>query len=345
MAFALPCSGNSCEAEHGGLNPSLPIHKMRSSRRGEKQAMKTQRIMACIATVVFATGCSAHGVSGTYIARGQDFVEMLEVTQAKDGQLLGSLYSTTLKPNGSITRDSTNITGAVEGNALTLVAKSLIPLIPGLNLPGTIEGGVITITNPNGQEQFKGGSPSDYQAAVQQLQNQGAAMQRQKHLADEDAAVADLNKRLTDYAAIVQAPQKVETFTEFHATHVHAVEQAQRQWAAEQKYPRTSFQAGQLDFAVSHTAFNLNLYDNAWDNMVSQGRVHLQQFDAAIAESPCHQSPTLPHCGNQPAAIQVYEAAKPVVKKRIDDIASTLKNDAATMKGLTDQALDYSSIK
>jgi hypothetical protein len=318
---------------------------MRSSRTGEKQAMKTQRIMACIATAAFATGCSAHGASGTYIARGLGFVEMLQITQAQDGQLLGSLSSTTLKPDGSITRDSTNITGLADGNGITLVAKSLIPLIPGLNLPGTIEGGVITITNPNGQEQLKAGSPGDYQAAVQQLQNQGAAIQKQKHLADEDATVADLNKRLTDYSAMVQAPKNIETLTEFHATHVHAVEQAQRQWATEQKYPRTSFQAGQLEFAVSHTAFNLNLYDNAWDNMVSQGHVHLQQFDVAIAESPCHQSPTLPHCANQPAAIQAYEVAKPVVQKRIDDLASTLKSDAATMKGITDQALDYSSRK
>jgi hypothetical protein len=79
--------------------------------------------------------------------------------------------------------------------------------------------------------------------------------------------------------------------------------------------------------------------------MVSQGHVHLQEFDAAIAESPCHQSPTLPHCANQPAAIQAYEVAKPVVQERIDDIACTLKSDAATLEGITDQALDYSSRK
>ena len=307
--------------------------------------MKTQQIMAWIATAVFATGCSAHGASGTYIARGQGFVEMLQITQAQDGQLLGSLASTALNPDGSLTQGATNIAGVADGHAITLVAKSPIPLFPSLNLPGIIESGVITITNLNGQERFSSGSPGDYQAAVQQLQNQGAAVQRQKHLADEDAAVADLNKRLTDYAAMVQAPKNIETLTEFHTTHVHAVEQAQRQWVTEQKYPRTSFQAGQLEFAVSHTAFNLNLYDNAWDTMVSQGHDHLQQFDAAIAASPCHQSPTLPHCTNQPAAIQSYEVAKPVVQKRIDEIASTLKSDAATMKGITDQALDYSSRK
>jgi hypothetical protein len=91
-----------------------------------------------IATAVFATGCWAHGASGTYIARGQGFVEMLQITQAQDGQLLGSLSSTTLKPNGSITRDSTNITGVADGKALTLAAKSLIPLIPSLARPGCL---------------------------------------------------------------------------------------------------------------------------------------------------------------------------------------------------------------
>jgi hypothetical protein len=34
----------------GALNPRPPILRMRSSRTGERQAMETQRVMACIAT-------------------------------------------------------------------------------------------------------------------------------------------------------------------------------------------------------------------------------------------------------------------------------------------------------
>jgi hypothetical protein len=103
--------------------------------------MKLHWIAAFFATLM-AAGCSAHGTSGTYISRGRGFVEMLQITQAQDGQLLGSLASTALNPDGSITHGTTNITGVADGHAITLVAKSPIPLFPGLNMPGTIESGV-----------------------------------------------------------------------------------------------------------------------------------------------------------------------------------------------------------
>jgi hypothetical protein len=80
--------------------------------------MKTQQIMAWIATAVLTAGCSAHGASGTYIARGQGFVEMLQITQAQDGQLLGSLASTALNPDGSITQGAANIAGVADGHAV-----------------------------------------------------------------------------------------------------------------------------------------------------------------------------------------------------------------------------------
>jgi hypothetical protein len=50
--------------------------------------MKLHWIVVFFATLMVA-GCSARGASGTYIYRGQGFVEMLQITQAQDGQLLG----------------------------------------------------------------------------------------------------------------------------------------------------------------------------------------------------------------------------------------------------------------
>lgn len=47
---------------------------------------------------------------------GQGFVEMLQLTQAQDGQLLGSLASTALKPDGSITQGITNISGVADSS-------------------------------------------------------------------------------------------------------------------------------------------------------------------------------------------------------------------------------------
>jgi hypothetical protein len=240
--------------------------------------MKLHWIAAFCATLM-AAGCSARGTSGTYICRGQGFVEMLQITQAHDGQLLGSLASTALNSDGSITQGTTNIAGVADGHAVTLVAKSPIPLFPGLNMPGTIESGVITITNLIGQERFSSGSPGDYQAAVQQLQAQGSAIQERKRLADEDASVATLNKKLTDYAAMVQSAQATQQVATFHAAHVKALERARHGWEMEQRHPKGSLQSSQIYVAINQISLDLSTYDLNWQPMPDQGRSHLDAFD------------------------------------------------------------------
>ena len=304
--------------------------------------MKSQQIVACIATV-FVTSCSAHGASGTYVARGRGFVEMLQLTQAQDGQLLGSLASTALKPDGSITQGATNISGVADGHAITLVAKAPIPLIPSLNISGTIAGGVITVTNPTGQEQFNASSPSDYQAAVQQLRAQGAAIQQQQHVLDENAGIADLNKKLIDYATLVRQPKADEQLASFHAEHTKALERARHGLESEQNFPKGSFKAGQVAFAVGQIQFRLQSYDNNWNGIPEQGRTHIRQFDTAISQSLCRAQENLANCAQQPAAVQAYQASRTLVLRRGDDIEATLKSDDAAMKVIVAQAQAYST--
>jgi hypothetical protein len=304
--------------------------------------MKLHWIVAFFATLM-AAGCSARGTSGTYVRRGQGFVEMLQITQAQDGQLLGSLSSTALNLDGSITQGTTNIAGVADGHAVTLVAKSPIPLFPGLNMPGTIESGVITITNPNGQERFSSGSPGYYETAVQQLQAQGSAIQEQKRRADEDASVAILNKKLADYAAMVQSPQATQQVAMFHAAHVKALERARHSWEMEQRHPKGSLQSGQVYLAVNQVSLDLSTYDLDWQALPDQGRSHLKAFDKAIAQSPCaHGYTELTACAEQRTAIHAYQVARPVVEARMADAEATLKNDAAAMKAIVDQAQAYS---
>jgi len=290
---------------------------------------------------MLASGCSAQGISGVYIARDQDAVGMLQITQAQDGQLLGSLITTTLKGNGAITQDTINISGVADGHSLTLVAKSPIPLFPGFNLSGTIDGRTITLSASNGSERFTESSPDDYQAAVHQLRTEGAAIQQQRHIADVNAAVADLNKRLTDYAAMIQSPKNEQQIAAFHTAHAKTLERLRHGLEIEQKYPKGSFQAGQVAFAIGQIEFQLQAYDNPWDDVPARGRIHIEQFDTAIAHSLCRTNEDLTNCSQQPAAVRAYQAARPLVLRRCDDIEVTLKNDAASIKAIVAQANDY----
>ena len=203
------------------------------------------RQVAWIGVVALVCGCSSHVVSGTYIGKGQNFVEMLQITQGQDGNLLGSMVSTQLNANGTITQDTNNVSGMTDGHSITIVNKSPGPLSSGLNMSGTIDGWAITLAMSNGSARFTKGSADDYQAAVQQLHAQGVAIQQrlkaeadeterqknvaiaeanlQKHLANQNAIVADLNKQLTDYATKVQSPEAIRETNAFHTVHANAL--------------------------------------------------------------------------------------------------------------------------
>jgi hypothetical protein len=70
------------------------------------------------------TICSASRISGTYVAHGADFAEMLQLAQTDNGQLSGVFTSVQLKPEGNITSDQTPVTGVIDADQLTLSVRS-----------------------------------------------------------------------------------------------------------------------------------------------------------------------------------------------------------------------------
>lgn len=308
----------------------------------------------CVGTLASMSACSSGTtVSGTYLAKGQGFVELLQLTQSKDGHLIGTLSHAGMKSGGAIERSSDGVTGAVDGRSITLVTNA--PLSLGTSMSGTVDGKVITLTHANGSEQFTLVEPAEYQTAVQQLTARGAAIQQRlnveqaqaaqaKLLADQNNSVADLNRRLTEYAARVTSPNADKQNSAFHATHAKALAQARKYLEKEQTFPRGSYQAGQGAYAIGQVSYQLDSYNYPIEDVPKTGRSHISGYDEEIARSICQHShdPALTHCAEQDAAIQAYRAARPVVLKRMDDIEATLRDDKAAMKGVVDQAEAYS---
>lgn len=156
-----------------------------------------------------------------------------------------------------------------------------------------------------------------------------------------NAAVANLNKRLTDYAAMNQQPTNERQIATFHTAHSKALERVRHGLESEQRYPKGSFKASQVAFAIGQIVFQLQAYDNPWDDFPTRARTHIEQFDTAIAHNLCHTNEDLPNCSQQPAAVHAYQAARPLALRRCDDIEATLKSDAATLKAIVTQAVDY----
>ena len=292
--------------------------------------------------------------SGSYLSRGQGFAELLQITQTSDGRLIGTLSHAALKADGTIEQSRDGLTGAVDGHSITLVTNA--PLSLGTSMSGTIEGNLITLVFPSGTGRFSLAKPSDYQAAVQLLTSEGvrvqqrlsdaqAQAQRAKLIRDQNAGIADLNRRLNEYATRVTAPAATDQQKAFHATHERALARARQLWEKEQTFPRGSLQAGQVDLAIGQVSIQLDTFNLPWENTLDMGRDHIKKHDDEIDRSLCRQKPdpVLTNCLEQDAAIQAYQAARPVVLKRIDDLVATLNTDKAAMKAIVDQAEAYSS--
>lgn len=330
-----------------------------------------RRGACCVVVAVLLYGCAPHTISGAYIAHGQQFAELLQVTQSQDGQLLGTLNHTAVQPNGTIEQFALSISGTTDGHSLTLIGKVNEPLAIPTNMSGTIEGDVITITQPNGMEQFAKTNAADYQADIQRLNAQAVTIhqqvvdqQRQQQAAGQTKAmedaklqqISDINEaagnlvdELNAYVTKIQTHRDLasQELGKFHAAHAKALAQAQHGWEIEQRYPKGSVQASQMYLAINQISLDLSTFDLPWQQFVDTAHTHVQQFDGAIFKSPCHQQGpelVLSNClTNEPAAIAAYKTARTMVVDNASDVSNTMGNDDTTMKSLVDQAQAYST--
>lgn len=71
-------------------------------------------ILSTLAAVVLLTGCQ-RSISGTYLVSDNGSVVWLELVRTPDNHLTGQLSLTTLKPDGTIDRNSVSVAGAIDG--------------------------------------------------------------------------------------------------------------------------------------------------------------------------------------------------------------------------------------
>jgi hypothetical protein len=307
--------------------------------------------------LMLVAGCS-HSISGAYVAHGQQFSELLQITQSPDGQLLGTLNHTAVKSDGSLERLTLNISGTTDGHAITLVGKGNEPFAIPANMSGTVDDGGIPLMQPGGIELFTKASVTAYQNDVQKLNAQAVAIQQrnadrerqqqlaaqekareeaqQQHVALQDQYAGTLADNLNRYVAMIQAHHDLNPF---HETHAKILGAARHDLEIERGYPRGSVQAAQVDVRINQLGVQLTQFDIPYNQGLDRGRMHLQEFDAAIAKSPCHASQdALSNCSRERDSEVAYHDAKIILQGELDDIAGTVRRDTDTMSGIVKEA-------
>jgi hypothetical protein len=160
--------------------------------------------LCVIAVFVLLTGCK-QDISGTYLASDNSTVVWLQLVRTPDNHLTGQLAASVMKPDGSIDRNSAPITGAVDGENVTLSGSRLFGLQT-LTLSGTLEGDKLTLTGVESTPfVLKRSSLTQYQAQEAALNARSqniiaaktAAISRQRTVQAQKNFVAQIDQLIT----------------------------------------------------------------------------------------------------------------------------------------------------
>ncbi len=214
-------------------------------------------LLLCASILIPNTACAASRIGGIYIAHGQRFVSMLQLTESGGGQISGVLSTMNLQSDGSTNSDNTSITsGTIDGNQLTLHFSALA--IFGENIGGTVDGNAIRLQSigKDGTVQswiFQRGSLEDFKTFADRLKADGAA-------------IVFNSKLMNDVPKFHQAVSTVEAWisnAELHAQRIPAVEdQLQKienqmhSLVARESMTLNSVTRSQLSVAVSQLGVN-----------------------------------------------------------------------------------------
>jgi hypothetical protein len=119
-------------------------------------------------SVVLMAGCQRN-ISGSYLASDNSSVVWLQVVRTPDNHLTGQIAANVLKPDGTIEQNSVSITGAVDGENVTIQGSRFFGL-ESFVFSGTLSGNVLTLTGAQSVPlTFTRSTPAEFQAKVAAL--------------------------------------------------------------------------------------------------------------------------------------------------------------------------------
>jgi hypothetical protein len=155
-----------------------------------------------IAALTLLAGCQ-RDISGGYLAKDQNTVCWLQLVRTPDNHLTGQLDASVLKPDGSVEQNSISVTGAVNGENVSLTGSRFLGL-ENVMLSGTLQGNVLALTGTQGistqaiPTTFARSSVTEYQRQVSELNARAQGIVRARVKAQE---VARLNQARANFLA------------------------------------------------------------------------------------------------------------------------------------------------
>jgi hypothetical protein len=143
-----------------------------------------RRFALCwVAALLLPTGCKKD-VSGSYLASDQQTVCWLPLVRTPDDHVTGQMVCSVMKPDGSIDHESVSLTGAVNGENITLSGGGFFGLATTTE-SGTFDGNILTLTGVQSSPAiFKRARLADYQALIEEQSKRSQAIVSERAAAE-----------------------------------------------------------------------------------------------------------------------------------------------------------------
>ena len=184
------------------------------------------RILVIMSIVISLSACFDRSISGSYVAKDSSSAELLQLTQAPDGKVVGTLQYIALKSGGGIETSMANVSGVVDGESLTLTV-SLLGFPVGRNLSGTVTASALELNlvgtaGAVASVHFTRGSAEDFNSEAERLAQAGQSIKTEKFRDDQietlDRSALALEEALNAYVKkarkqIDDTPRFISYFT------------------------------------------------------------------------------------------------------------------------------------
>jgi hypothetical protein len=226
-------------------------------------------------------GCGTGSIGGTYVSHGQNFATMLQLTQAKTGQIAGVITSVELTADGRLNSNNVSVTGgAVDGDQITLTIR---PGVFARNISGTKAGSIIRLNTVRSDGTFLTGefqraSANDFETYANYLRERARAV----------ALNAELLKRAQETRLFIQSMDQWTSNADLHAQRIsnaknayESIEGKMQSLVARERSMRSSVARSQI--AVEVSQYNLAggqtdiALDQIWDQSIEASGAALRK--------------------------------------------------------------------
>lgn len=282
------------------------------------------RSLAAAVPILFGFGVAAGAqasVSGTYVARGPNYVDMLQLTETTGGQINGVLSEVALRPDGHVDSEQGPVTGTVGDDAITLTLHvGPLGLFPS-SAAGTVEGDTIELQQLGSSGnvsrwKFERGSVSVFQDAADPLKARGRAIVFSSNLVKEtnraEQNVRFITAWITDASTHLQRIPNARALIQKISGQMQALVERERTTRGDVARSQVSVAVSQGEVAGDQADMQV---DQVWDQVTAGGQQAAQIFQSY------HRG-----CGT-PESLEASGAAHPVVLRWEEACGSLMSSE------------------